>query len=52
MGNDQEIKFQEVEIHIFQEIESFCKIVQEIDKAYGVIISTLFLLLNLTWPLT
>ena len=34
-GDYEEIKFQEVEIHIFNYIESFCKIVQEIEKAVG-----------------
>jgi hypothetical protein len=29
------IEFQEIEIGIFEEIETFCKIVQEIEKAYG-----------------
>ncbi len=32
-GNDQEIEFQEVEIHIFHEIERFCEIVKKIGKA-------------------
>jgi len=32
MGNDQEIEFQEIEIGIFEEIQSiFCKIDQEIE---------------------
>jgi hypothetical protein len=43
MGNDPELEFQEIESHIFHEIESFaklylwliCKIVQEIEKALG-----------------
>jgi hypothetical protein len=43
IGNDKEVEFQEIEIHIFHEIESFCKIVQEIEKALGgVIISGFF----------
>jgi hypothetical protein len=45
-GNDQEIKFREIEIHVFYEIKAFaklirrlklafCKIVQEIKRALG-----------------
>jgi hypothetical protein len=34
-GNDQEIEFQVIEIGIFQEVKTFCKIVQEIEKALG-----------------
>ncbi len=55
-GNDQEIEIQEIEIHIFgdfsYEIESFCKIVQEIEKASGALgghyFRVFFILLNLT----
>jgi hypothetical protein len=35
MGNDQEIEFREIEIHIFHEIKTFCKIDQEIKKVLG-----------------
>jgi hypothetical protein len=48
LGNDQVIEFQEIKIHVFHEIEAFCKIdqeietlilqiVQEIKKALGVL---------------
>ena len=43
VGNDQEIKFQEIEIHIFHEINTFSIFYQEIEKALGVIISGFFL---------
>jgi hypothetical protein len=32
MGNDQEIEFQAIKIVIFQEIKTFCKIDEEIEK--------------------
>jgi len=35
LRNDQKIKFQEIENGIFQEIETFCKIDQKIEKPLG-----------------
>jgi hypothetical protein len=35
LGNDHEIEFHEIEIGIFQEIKTFFKIDQEIEKALG-----------------
>ena len=48
LENDQEIEFQEIAIHIFHEIESFCKIVHEIEKALLGHNFRFFSLLNLT----
>jgi hypothetical protein len=34
-GNDQEIEFQEIEIGIFQEIESFAKLIWRLKLAFS-----------------
>jgi len=34
-GNDQEIEFQEIEIGIFQEIESFAKLIRRSKRPKG-----------------
>ena len=47
-GNDHEIEFHEIEIAIFHEIEAFCKIDQEIEKALGALGGHYFRLFSLT----
>ncbi len=37
MSGGQEIKFQEIEIGIFQEIKTFCEIDEEIEKTLSVL---------------
>jgi hypothetical protein len=49
-GNDHEIEFHKIEICIFQEMEFFCKIDQEIEKALGALGGHYFRLFYLTLP--
>jgi len=50
MGNDHENKFHEIKIAIFHEIEFFCKIDQEIEKAVGALGGYYFRMFSLTQP--
>jgi hypothetical protein len=34
LGNDQEIEFQEIEIHVFREIETFAKLIRRSRLAF------------------